>query len=504
MNQYLSTVFSILNGIRTLAITCAGWGDSGKGKFVDLFARWASLIIRCTGGPNAGHTIVVDGKTYILHQLPSGILYDAEGKLNVIGSGVAFDPTEATKELAMLALEGILCRNLRISYRAPLLLPQHIALDLLKEMESTSRIGTTGRGIGPCYTDRVARRGLTVNDLLNKDIFVRKLRRNLAEYERIFGSADPEVVAQVMRHERLLGGRYAAAKGRTFDPDAILEQYLQYAEGFREFICDTDELVRESIHQGQRVLLEGAQGLLLSIEYGTYPFVTSSECSPRGLAMGAGISERAIDLNLGVVKFYDTRVGKGPFPSEIGGSQSEAWCNSGKVLQADEARDYGTASVNDPDPFTQGIALRLKAGEYGATTKRPRRIGWRDLVMLRHALRILGPDIIVTKPDVLSGVERVKTCGSYRYIGPCYRIGGKTLEPGAHLTDCPPDSDVLSACEPVYREYDGWQEPIGDIREFMELPTNLRKVLRHMETATNARLRLVSVGPSREQTVVAS
>ncbi|MBI4065908.1 adenylosuccinate synthetase, partial [Candidatus Kaiserbacteria bacterium] len=277
----------LLNGVSTLAIVCTQWGDTGKGKFVDYFAEWADIIARGTGGANAGHTIVISGKTYVFHLIPSGILYDSAGKVNVIGNGVACDPRILIEELEVLTQEDMSFNNLSIAYNARLVLPQHILMDRLRESSRDgSRIGTTGRGIGPAYVDHYARVGLTVNDMLNVDSLRRKLERNLTEKRKLLACADPLLVRQIMDHPQLGSGAFYHSS-KFFDDDAIVEQYRMYGETLRLLIRDTDQMLQDAVGK-KRVLLEGAQGNLLSIDYGTYPFVTASDCSVQGLARGVG------------------------------------------------------------------------------------------------------------------------------------------------------------------------------------------------------------------------
>src|SRR3989344_8564446 len=273
----------LLNGVSTLAIVCTQWGDTGKGKFVDFFAEWADIIARGTGGANAGHTIVIGGKTYIFHLIPSGILYDSAGKRNIIGNGVACDPRILIEELEILTKEHMSFNNLSIAYNARLVLPQHLLMDRLRESSRDgSRIGTTGRGIGPAYVDHYARIGLTVNDMLNVDSLRRKLERNLAEKRKLLAHLDPLLIQQIMGHPHLGSGAFYHPI-KFFDDDAIVEQYRTYGRILRILIRDTDKILQDAVGK-KRILLEGAQGNLLSIDFGTYPFVTASDCSVQGLA----------------------------------------------------------------------------------------------------------------------------------------------------------------------------------------------------------------------------
>ncbi len=483
-----------------LAVVCNQWGDTGKGKFIDYFASWADVVARGTGGANAGHTVKTGNIEFISHLIPSGILHDKNGKINVIGSGTVLDPRILCEELAQLRENGLRYDHLMIALNAKLVLPQHLLLDRIKESDSGRvKIGTTGRGIGPCYTDHYARTGLIMNDLLNKDVFVKKLERNLREKVRILKTYDPELVEKIMSHEHLENGIYYDPAD-IIDVDAIVEKYCNvYGKELEGMIRDTDEFMQRSAGK-KRILLEGAQGLLLSIDYGSFPYVTSSDPSVRGLAKGVGLSEKQVDLTLGIVKaFYMTRVGGGPFPTEMGGAKSEEWCNG------DGNRNFENSlpvTVNDRDEFHQGIAIRIAGNEYGATTGRPRRTGWLDLPLLRYAIGINGPDVILTKLDVLSGCERIKLCRAYRYEGPDYRLGEKTIKTGDVFETAIPQTEVLQFCRPIYTEFGGWQQDIRGAKTLEGLPDRLKEILDYVKKETGIVPRILSVGPDREETIV--
>lgn len=484
----------LLRDIRTLAIVCTQWGDTGKGKFVDFFAGWADIIARGTGGANAGHTIVLNGVQYIFHLVPSGILYDSQGKINIIGNGTVIDPGVILHELEILQQTGLPYNNLRISGNAKLVLPQHILLDRVRECGADGKIGTTGRGIGPAYVDHYDRLALTVNDLRNPDCFVTKLRRNLRDKVQFLRTVDPDVVQEIMQHEHLGHGQY-------YDPthlireDAIVAQYLAYGEALRELIADTDHIVRIAWGK-QNILLEGAQGHLLSIDYGSYPFVTSSDCSIQGLAKGVGLSEKQVDLTLGIAKaFFMTRVGEGPFPTECGGTASATWCGTKGVDRTFELERFGSVSVNDPDPYRQGIGIRMAAREYGATTGRPRRVGWLDIPLLRYAVQTGIQGLILTKLDSLDGCKTIKLCTAYEYQGPDYQLGERTLRRGDRLDVAVPHSDVLQYCEPIYQEFPGWQAAATQ-------PPELMTIIKYLETEVGKPAVILSVGPDRDQTIV--
>jgi len=492
-----------LRGVKTLALTCRQWGDTGKGKFVDVLAEiWAEVIFRGTGGGNAGHTIVINGKKYIFHLIPSGILHDGFGKINGIGRGVAADPYILCEELDVLDYEGMSYNNLMIALNAKLVLPCHLVEDRVRESDPDSgKIGTTGRGIGPLYKDHVGRIGLVVNDLLNKDVFVAKLRRNLKEKVRTLRTYDPEVVRKIMQHEHLKKGAYYSAK-EIFDEDAIVEKYMVYGKRLRDMIRDTDDFLKNKVAGRMKLLLEGAQGDLLSVDEGTYPYVTSSDPTVPGLARGAGISEQAIDRVLGIVKaFYITRVGSGPFPTEFGSRKSEDWCATEGINKSREASLYPDANVNSRSPLAQGIGVRKAGDEYGATTGRPRRTGWLDLPLLRYAIGKSGPHVIFTKLDVLNMCRTIKICESYEYVGPKYRHGEKNLLPGTILKVAIPDSYVLQHCRPIYKYFPGWESDISGATSVSVLPSRLRRIIDFVSESGGVNPRILSVGADRNETI---
>jgi len=486
---------------RTIAIVCTQWGDTGKGKFVDYFAEWADIIARGTGGANAGHTIVINGTQYIFHLIPSGILYDKQGKMNVIGNGTVVYPYVITHELTILQKANMTHNNLRISHRAKLVLPQHIVLDRLRECGADGKIGTTGRGIGPAYEDHYARIGLTMNDILNPDSFVTKLRRNLKDKVQFLRTVDPEVLREIMQHEYLQFGAYFNPN-TIFDEDAIVANYLSYAEVLRDMICDTDEMVR-CMWGRHNILLEGAQGHLLSVDFGTYQFVTSSDCSIQGLAKGVGLSEKQVDIVFGIANaFFMKRVGEGPFPTELGGAHSATWCGTKGVTRTTELEQFGNVSVNDPDPFRQGIGIRMAAREYGSTTGRPRRIGWLDLPLLRYAVQTGIQKLILTKLDCLDSCETIHICNAYVYEGPDHWLGNCLLQKGDHIAIAVPDAEVLQYCKPLYQTFPGWNEPTGNVRTYDDLPDALKKLVAYVSHEVHREVAILSVGPEREQTIV--
>ncbi|WP_406677184.1 adenylosuccinate synthase [Moorella sp. ACPs] len=414
----------------------AQWGDEGKGKITDYLAEKAEVVVRYQGGSNAGHTVMVGEQEFKLHLVPSGILYP--GKLCLIGNGVVLDPAVLVQELDGLAERGVDTSSLRISDRAHLILPYHKGLDAAEEeRRGEARIGTTKRGIGPAYVDKTARTGIRAGDLLDWQEFREKLARNLA--------AVNEVLAKIYDRP-------------GYDLEAILDEYAGYARRLRPLIADTVRLVNGALKDGRRVLFEGAQGTLLDLDQGTYPFVTSSYPTAGGACIGAGVGPTKINKVLGVAKAYTTRVGAGPFPSEITGSL--------------------------------GDTLREQGREYGTTTGRPRRCGWLDTVILRHAAEVNGlTGLALTKLDVLTGIDPLRICTGYRY-------GGEIIR------DFPASLKVLEQCEPVYEELPGWQEDITKARTLADLPAACRAYIRRIEELAGVPVHLIAVGPRRDETIV--
>lgn len=421
-----------------VAIIGAQWGDEGKGKIVDLFTQDADIVVRFQGGNNAGHTLVVDGKKTVLHLIPSGALHPE--KLCVIGNGVVVDPEILLEEIAGLKRNGYLRNDslLRLSEEAHLIMPYHKAIDQARErLRGKGKIGTTGRGIGPAYEDKVARIGIRFVDLLEEDTFRDKLGRNIEE-KNIY-----------LR---------AILKEKTLDYNEIHDSYAEYRKVLKPYITNTSLLLDREIRAGKRVLFEGAQGTLLDVDHGTYPYVTSSSTVAGGVCTGAGIGPQHIHQVIGISKAYTTRVGSGPFPTELGGPQGEK--------------------------------LKKEGVEFGATTGRPRRCGWFDAVGVRHAVRVNGiTGVALTKLDVLTGFKKVPICTAYRCDGEIHR-------------EFFASSKMMERAQPVYEELDGWEAPLSDVREFSDLPSNAQKYVRRLEEILQTEVILVSVGPSREQTVM--
>ncbi|GIN92990.1 adenylosuccinate synthetase [Siminovitchia terrae] len=410
------------------------WGDEGKGKITDFLSENAEVIARYQGGNNAGHTIQFNSVTYKLHLIPSGIFY--KDKISVIGNGMVVDPKALVQELAYLHGHSISTDNLRISNRAHVILPYHIKIDEVEEeRKGANKIGTTKKGIGPAYMDKAARIGIRIADLLDREVFEEKLTRNLEEKNRLLE-------------------RFYETKGFTLEE--ILDEYYEYGQQFKDYVCDTSVVLNDALDEGKRVLFEGAQGVMLDIDQGTYPFVTSSNPVAGGVTIGSGVGPTKIDHVVGVCKAYTSRVGDGPFPTEL------------KDEIGDQIREVGR--------------------EYGTTTGRPRRVGWFDSVVVRHARRVSGlTDLSLNSIDVLTGIETVKICTAYDYKG--------TL-----IKEYPANLNILKDCKPVYEELPGWTENITGCRTLDELPANARHYLERVSQLTGVPLSIFSVGPDRSQT----
>ncbi|MCK6558662.1 adenylosuccinate synthase [candidate division KSB1 bacterium] len=414
----------------------AQWGDEGKGKIIDLLSETAAVVARYQGGANAGHTVVHRGEKFVLHLIPSGILHPHTTCL--LGNGVVIDPVAFLAEVNLLQQRGLtLPGRLFLSHRAHLVMPYHKLLDQSRESASElEKIGTTGRGIGPAYVDKALRLGIRLVDLLEAGLLRKKIEQNLQEKNALLST---------------LYGR------SPLDPDDILREYQRFDELLDPYITDVTRLLQQSIADGQSILCEGAQGTLLDLDFGTYPYVTSSSPAAGGACTGLGIGPTQIDEVLGVVKAYTTRVGMGPLPTEI--------------------------------PEDSGIDLRSLGAEFGATTGRPRRCGWFDAVVANYAVQINGLAAwAVTKLDVLDTLPAINVCVAYRYRG-------------KELRHFPADLQILENCEPVYETLPGWCTPTGGARAFEQLPARAQDYLRCLESLTNTPVRIVSVGAEREQTL---
>jgi adenylosuccinate synthase len=418
-----------------IVLVGAQWGDEGKGKATDLLGDRVDFVVRYQGGNNAGHTVVIGEESYALHLLPSGVL--SPRVTPVIGNGVVIDPQVLLVEIDGLAERGVSCDRLLISAGAHLIMPHHRALDRVTERYlGSARIGTTGRGIGPAYADKVARTGIRVQDLFDPGILRQKLDLVLREKN--------QVLAKVYNR-------------RGIDVDAVTAEYLGYGEKLSRYVADTSAVLNRALDEDQSVLLEGAQATLLDVDHGTYPFVTSSSPTAGGACAGSGIGPTRITTVIGVVKAYTTRVGAGPFPTELDGDQGE-W-------------------------------LRKAGQEYGVTTGRPRRCGWFDAVIARYAARVNGvTDFFVTKLDVLSGLARVPVCVAY------------DVDETRH-TEMPMTQTEFHHAVPVYEFFDGWWEDLSEAREFGELPRNAQTYVRALEEMIGAPVAAVGTGPRRDQTL---
>lgn len=452
-----------------VAVVDTNFGDNGKGKFVDLLAEFADVTVRGTGGENAGHTIVHDGVTHVFHLLPSSISRDAEGKVSIIGRGTVINPGSFDGELQLLEERGMSWNGLRASQDAQLVLPWHIALDRVREtLAGSGKIGTTGKGIGPAYAAHRARVGVRVNDLLNPDLLRESVAQSYREATAYFDGVPPYILREAVR--KIDGAEsFYRAKG-FFSVATVTEWLIEKSLRFRDCITDTDALVQKMLNEGKRVLLEGAQGVLLSIDCGTYPFVTSSDCSINGLAQGSGLRTEDVGYAVSIVKAYASRVGEGPFPTELRGEEAEN--------------------------------LRHLGNEFGATTGRPRRVGWLDLPLLRYAVRHASRTFALTKADVLAEYGIVKVCTHYLYRGPDRRVGDRLLRRGERIDIADPYPWILEHCEPQYREFKGWGPiPTGATRSKKCLPPALQEFIVFIEEEVGARVELLSVGPDREDTI---
>ena len=418
-----------------VVIVGAQWGDEGKGKVVDLFTSWADVVVRYQGGANAGHTLVVGGVKTVLHLVPSGVLHP--GKKCIIGNGVVVDPEALMEEIDLLRSRGLLSdpTQLVVSENAHVILPYHKRIDAGREKQKA--IGTTGRGIGPCYEDKVARRGIRIRDALKASALRDKLENRVRE-------ANAQIEA--------LGGEKCELQ-------PLLEWALKLGERMRPYVGDASEVLSHEVAKGRAVLFEGAQGTLLDIDHGTYPYVTSSNTVAGNAAVGAGIGPTAIHSVIGITKAYTTRVGNGPLPTEL----------------------------ND----AVGDRLRSVGAEFGATTGRPRRCGWLDALVLRYAARVNGlSGLAMTKIDVLTGFEKILIAIAYK------------LPNGKTVSEFPSDPELLERAQPVYEELPGWKEPLGDQREYDELPENTRRYIERVEQLVGVETIAVSVGAEREETIV--
>ncbi|RNE15655.1 Adenylosuccinate synthetase [Lacticaseibacillus paracasei] len=419
----------------TVVIVGTQWGDEGKGKITDFLSQGAKVVSRYQGGDNAGHTIHANGEVYKLRLVPSGVLYPHQ--LSVIGNGVVVNPKSLVGELARLAEQRVTGENLRISDRAHVILPYHIKLDKLQEAaKGADKIGTTNRGIGPAYMDKAARVGIRMADLLDKEIFEERLKANLKakneEFVKVYDST-------------------------PMNFDDIFEEYYQYGQQLKQYVCDTSIVLNDAIDKGEHVLFEGAQGIMLDIDQGTYPFVTSSNPAG-GVTVGAGVGASKIDRVVGVAKAYTSRVGDGPFPTEL----------------LDKTGDF----------------IRNAGHEFGTVTGRPRRIGWFDAVVVRHSRRVAGiTDLCLNSIDVLTGLDKVKICVAYE-------------RDGERVENYPASRKFLSECKPVYEELPGWQEDITKAKTLDDLPENARRYVERITELLGVDLLTFSVGPDRDQTNV--
>ncbi len=419
----------------TKVVIGAQWGDEGKGKTIDILAGKSDVVVRTSGGNNAGHTIEADGVTYKLHIMPSGILNPRT--LNIIGMGVVIDPKVLIEEIDGMESQGISTKNLKIDSRAHVIMPYHIELDGLSEKaRGKGDIGTTKKGIGPCYMDKTERSGIRMCDMINPEKFSTMVRENLKIKNKII--------------ELVYGGT-------PFDADAVIAEYSAYAKRLAPYVTDTTPILYDSIKSGKEVLFEGAQGILLDIDLGTYPYVTSSHPISGGVCVGSGIGPKDIDECIGILKGYTTRVGNGPFPTELN----------------DEV----------------GEQIRQNGHEFGTTTGRPRRTGWFDAVIAKYAVRTNSlTSIVLNKIDPLGNIGKIKICTAYE-------------KNGQIITDFPPTLEELAECKPIYEELDGWTEDISNIKDFKLLPIAAQRYVRRVEELCGCKIASIGVGPGRDQNI---
>ena len=412
------------------------WGDEGKGKIIDIIASRADVVVRSQGGNNAGHTVVNDGQTYKLHLIPSGILY--KNTLCLIGAGVVLDPKDLLSEIDNLSPRGVSFDNLKIDPRAHVVMPWHITLDGLSEkFRGNSDIGTTKRGIGPCYMDKYERCGIRVYDLVHPEVFAEKVRMT--------GKLKNKIITEVYG-------------GEPHDIEAIIKEYTEYGKRLAKYVDDVSVIVYEAAKANKTIMFEGAQATLLDIDFGTYPYVTSSHPLSAGVCVGTGVGPMIISNIIGVAKAYTTRVGKGPFPTEL----------------------------NDET----GETIRNKGGEFGTTTGRPRRTGWFDAVIVRHSVRVNGlSSLAINKLDTLGGIGDLKVCVAYK------KPDGTVIE------NFPATLEELADCVPVYETLKGFDDDISSCRSFDELPEACKKYIERLEELCDCHISMVGVGPDREQII---
>jgi len=423
----------------TLVVVGSQWGDEGKGKITDLLSKEADIIVRYQGGSNAGHTVVKGDEQYIFHLIPSGILH--QGVKCLIGNGVVIDPQSLLQEIESLKKKNIeIDDNLFIDFKAHVVFPYHKILDGIKENKrGKDKIGTTKRGIGPAYVDKIARTGIRMIDMIDGKSLSKKIEINLNEKNDIF--------------EKLYGLKISNQEKKD-----ILKKYIEYGQLLKKYVIDVSLHLNQAINEGKKILFEGAQGTLLDIDHGTFPYVTSSNPIAGGACAGTGVGPTKINKVMGITKAYTTRVGRGPFPTELKGELGEH--------------------------------IQQKGGEFGATTGRPRRCGWLDVVLVNYAVRINGMDsMVLTKIDVLSDFEKIKICTSYKYNG-------------GTIKEFPINIETLQNCIPIYEEMEGWKGDISQITKYENLPKQLKAYISRIEELVKTKVVIISVGPKRSQTII--
>ena len=420
--------------MNSLVIVGTGWGDEGKGKITDYLSKKFDICVRFQGGNNAGHTIKFNNNKYALNLIPSGIFN--QNIQNIMSNGMVIDLKALVNEINILKSKGFDCENLHISDRAHVLFPYHIQLDeIFENIKGNDKVGTTKKGIGPCYTDKAMRIGIRIGDLLNKDSFYKKLSQNVEYVNKLL----------------------SIFNSTTFDVNELYNEYTSYANIIKPHIKDTSLFLMNALNENKKILFEGAQGIMLCLDHGTYPYVTSSSPSAASVALNCGIPPQSIQKVLGITKSYTTRVGEGVFPTELFSDISNT--------------------------------IRETAHEYGTTTGRARRIGWLDTVVLKHGKRISGiTDLAITLLDVLTGFEKLKICTSY-------------ILDGKEIDYIPSTIEEFNKCKPVYIELDGWYEDISNVKSFNNLPKNAKNYIHKIEEITGINVSIISVGPDRKQTI---
>ena len=482
---------------QTIAFLGGQWGDEGKGKIVDWAAQNSDICARATGGNNAGHTVIVKDKKYVFHLLPSAITHTKVQCL--LGNGMVMDLFVLLKEINLLQDQGFTLENLKISSQAHVILPFHKLIEHYKESNSSKKIGTTKRGIGPCYADKINRCGITVADLYDFQSLKQHLHTQYSDLKQAL-SNKYNLLPDEFDHDliQMLPTQYHPPKNTNI-VEHLTNLYMQIAIYLSKFIVCGISLLAKARSANKQVVLEGAQGLFLDIDHGTYPYVTSSNPSIGGMLTGLGIPK--VDHTYSIIKAYTTRVGEGSFVCELGDYQVVKKESQLETITPEQIQDAHQKMLQSDD-YQTGLYMRLKGKEYGATTGRPRRCGWLDGLMLKHCVTVNGPNIIITKLDVLSDIPELKICTSYVYKGEPINYQGQLLMNGSIIKEFPLNEKILSRCEPhTYETIEGFSGDISHSKSMQELPLSAQKYLHAIEQISGAKICVVSVGPERSQTI---